>query len=218
MCIEKVGMIWVILDPQTTDTEIESYFQQLTEDLPQLGFTPQVALPSFSFTGNFNWKIGIEAFLEVYHFTHSHAPYLSDLKFPNLSLSDTRQETARIVVPLQIPNKEHGVLEWAQVMYFIFPSTFLLFYNDHVAMITLIPESIGTTSFRYTPIAADQKTIDKGHVFKKVELLKKIIAQDTEILEGIQSNLNSGANRKFTFTRLEPLADWFHRNVTETIS
>lgn len=210
---EYAGMIWVILDPRETSANIEDSFLPLKTDLAELGFLPAHALPERSFTTNFNWKIGVEAFLEVYHFAHAHAPYLSQLQFPNLSLADAHGANYRIVVPLKKPQDNQSILSWSQVMYFIFPSSFLLFYDDHVALISLVPISIGQTQFRYIPLVPRQEDLTSERIKQKVEFLDVIIGQDISILEGIQKGLQSQANTRFTFTRLEHLLGEFHKNL-----
>lgn len=210
---EYSGMIWVVLDPRESNVKIEDSFQPLRTDLVELGFLPAYALPERSFTATFNWKIGVEAFLEVYHFAHAHAPYLSQLQFPNLSLSDADGANYRIVVPLKKPEGHQSILSWSQVMYFIFPASFLLFYDDHVALISLVPISIDQTQFRYIPLVPRQEDLVSEKIKQKVEFLDVIIGQDVAILEGIQKGLQSQANTRFTFTRLEHLLGEFHKNL-----
>jgi phenylpropionate dioxygenase-like ring-hydroxylating dioxygenase large terminal subunit len=212
------GMIWVVLDSSGVPDGISGNFTQLEADFPELGLTPTLPLPERSFIGAFNWKIAVEAFLEVYHFPHAHAPYLSELQFPNLSLADSSGENYRIVVPLSKPDGQQPTLEWAQVMYFIFPSTFLLFYSDHVALIALTPISVDQTKFRYVPLVPSKEGLTSQEVKQKVDFLEVIIAQDVAILEGIQSGLVANANSRFTFTRLEHVLGAFHKNLGAEVS
>ncbi|KYG68007.1 hypothetical protein AZI87_01675 [Bdellovibrio bacteriovorus] len=208
---EAAGMIWIILSQD--EFSFPSAFQQLLEDREELGFLPRHALTEKSFIANFNWKLGVEAFLEVYHFTHAHAPYLAQLQFPNLSISDTQGENCRIVVPLRKPSEDTSLLQWAQVMYFIFPSSFLLFYDDHVALISLLPLSINQTLFRAIPLVPSEASKTDSKIQQKIDFLEVIIGQDIEILEGIQKGLQCKANRLFTFTRLEYLLAKFHQDL-----
>ncbi len=214
---EYLGMIWVILDNQENGLDIVDQFKQVKGDLDVLGFVPTFPVQEKSIVANFNWKIGVEAFLEVYHFAHAHAPYLSQLQFPNLSLADANQENCRIVVPLKNPIGDEPILKWAQVMYFIFPSSFLLFYEDHVALISLVPVAVDKTQFQYIPLVPDENMPDLPKIKQKIEFLETIIGQDIAILEGIQCGLRSKANVHFTFTRLEYLLGKFHGDLGRSL-
>lgn len=215
---ECAGMVWILLDSEVDRVDIESPFKQLLRDQENLGFLPAHPVKEISFTANFNWKIGVEAFLEVYHFTHAHAPYLAQLQFPNLSLADREGKDVRIIVPLRKPTSQEPLLKWAQVMYYIFPSSFLLFYDDHTALISLLPEDLGKTHFRYIPLVPTLDGVNDAKVRQKVDFLEMIIGQDIEILEGVQKGLTSQANRQFTFTRLESLLSRFHRDLKNSKS
>ncbi|WP_374077970.1 aromatic ring-hydroxylating dioxygenase subunit alpha [Bdellovibrio bacteriovorus] len=215
---ECAGLVWILLDPEGEVANLEAPFEQLHHDQEELGFLPAHPVKEISFTVNFNWKIGVEAFLEVYHFTHAHAPYLAQLQFPNLSLADQKGKNARIVVPLRKPTNQEPPLKWAQVMYYIFPSSFLLFYDDHAALISLLPAELGKTQFRYVPLVPTLDGANDAKIRQKVEFLEVIIGQDIEILEGVQKGLTSQANRQFTFTRLESLLSQFHRDLKDCYS
>lgn len=210
---ESLGMLWVLLNPQS-DFPIESAFDAFAADFSHLKVHPQFALPEFIHLGKFNWKIGVEAFLEVDHFPFAHAPYLTDIQFPSLSLVDKMDENFRIVVPLKKPQLQEFVLEWAQVMYFIFPSTFLLFYKSHVALLNLLPVAADKTEFRYIPLVPNQSDLEDIKIREKADFLKIILQQDFEILEGIQKGLRSGANDQFTFTRTEQVLGDFHKTLS----
>lgn len=156
--IVALGMVWVILYQQS-DFDLKNSFDVFSEDFAHLGVHPQFPLDEFIHVGHFNWKIAIEAFLEVDHFPFAHAPYLTNLQFPGMSLADAiDRENHRIVVPLKKPSSGEFVLDWAQVMYFIFPCSFFLFYKEHVTLLTMIPLSVDKTEFRYIPLVG--KTID----------------------------------------------------------
>jgi phenylpropionate dioxygenase-like ring-hydroxylating dioxygenase large terminal subunit len=213
---EAVGMLWVLLDSKS-DFPLETAFDSFAADFKHLGFAPQFAMPEFTYVGNFNWKIGVEAFLEVDHFPFAHAPYLTNIQFPSLSLVDAMNGNYRIVVPLKKPTENEFVLEWAQVMYFIFPSTFLLFYSTHVALLNLIPISVDKTEFRYIPLVPHKEDLENQKIREKADFLKVIIQQDFAILEGIQKGLKSGTNNNFTFTLTEHVLGEFHQQLRSTL-
>jgi phenylpropionate dioxygenase-like ring-hydroxylating dioxygenase large terminal subunit len=214
--IEAVGMLWVLLD-RASDFSLERAFASLAEDFAYLGFSPRFPLDEFVHVGDFNWKIGVEAFLEVDHFPFAHAPYLSNIQFPSLSLVDSVDENYRIVVPLKEPAANEFILKWAQVMYFVFPSTFMLFYSDHIALLSLTPISVDKTEFRYIPLVPHAEDLDNQKIRDKADFLKVIIQQDFDILYGIQKSLRSGANTQFTFTRTEYVLMQFHKRLAELL-
>ncbi|MBL7542757.1 MAG: aromatic ring-hydroxylating dioxygenase subunit alpha [Bdellovibrionaceae bacterium] len=216
-CHEFFGMIWVILDRGTDADKLAVAFKFFENDQDELGIALEHALPEHSFIGKFNWKLGVEAFLEVYHFAYAHAPYLAQLSYPNLSLSDNFDENVRTIVPLKKPNENAEVLSWAQLMYFIFPSTFLLYYNDHAALISLTPVSIQETRVSYIPLVPQKALEDLRDIEKKVDFLKVIISQDVTVLENVQLGLGSPENSQFIFTRLESQLPLFHHNIEKAL-
>lgn len=210
---EFAGFVWVLLD-NNADFELEKALSLISSDFLELKVEPKFSLEEFTAIGSFNWKLGVEAFLEVDHFPFAHAPYLANLEFPSLSLGDSvDDENHRIVVPLKKPAAGESILSWAQVMYFIFPSSFLLLYSDHVAFINLTPIDVDRTLFKYIPLVPRKSDLVSSQIQKKVELLKVIIQQDLDILEGIQKGLNSGANSKLLFTRTEHVLTRFHESL-----
>ncbi|MES2801221.1 MAG: aromatic ring-hydroxylating dioxygenase subunit alpha [Bdellovibrionota bacterium] len=209
---EFVGMIWVLLNPQS-DFSMPESLSLFADDLNTLSMAPRFGMPETVFHKNFNWKIGVEAFLEVDHFPFAHAPHLENIQYPGLSLADQLRENFRIVVPLKKPEPQEFILNWSQVMYFIFPSSFLLVYSDHVALLSLIPLSIDSTEFRYLPLVQSAADLISDGIQKKVDFLKVILQQDFAILEDIQKGLTSGANTEMTFTRTEHVLNSFHQSI-----
>jgi phenylpropionate dioxygenase-like ring-hydroxylating dioxygenase large terminal subunit len=203
------GILWVGFSEAARNPD-RSVLETISAEMRELGVEPRHAVKVHSFTAGFNWKLGIEAFLEVYHFGHAHAPYLSDLKFPLLSLHDPLGEGCRIVVPLDEPTEGRNPLAWAQVMYFVFPSAFFLVYDDHCAFLSLLPEGPDRTRFTYIPIVPEGGNLRGEVILQKVAFLEKIIAQDIAILEEVQINLGGGGNSRFTFTKLEHPLLRFH--------
>lgn len=212
---EFVGMIWVLLSPQSEFSILKS-LSPFENDLNNLAMVPRFAMPESIFHKNFNWKIGVEAFLEVDHFPFAHAPHLENIQYPGLSLADQSDENFRLVVPLKKPAPLEFILNWAQVMYFVFPSSFLLVYTDHIALLSLIPTSIDTTEFRYVPLVQQESDLTSYAIQNKVDFLKIILQQDFDILEDVQNGLTSGANTEMTFTRSEHLLNSFHNSISKT--
>lgn len=212
---EIAGMIWICLDSKQNESIFQDAFFQLNHDSLHSELDIGKTRAEYSIVGEFNWKIGVEAFLEVYHFAFAHAPYLSQLAFPNLSMTDCYKQQARIVVPLKKPELGQGILAWSQVMYFIFPSTFLLFYDDHAGLITMSPISLGTTLLRYIPLVPNDDESIQDTIQSKIDFLKIIIGQDVKILEGIQKGLSSIEDSRFIFTKLESNLGRFHQTLNE---
>jgi phenylpropionate dioxygenase-like ring-hydroxylating dioxygenase large terminal subunit len=215
--VESAGMIWAVLD--TKAPAISSDFDgSLGADLPFLNVAPRFPLPEYRTLRNFNWKLGVESFLEVYHFPFAHAPYLANIQYPGLSLMDFHGENSRTVVPLRLPNEDEFVLCWSQVMYFVFPATFFLFFSDHVALLNLLPVSLDQTEFRYIPLVPLQSEVENPQMIAKCDFLRVILEQDFTVLEGLQAGLRAGANSAVTFTRLEQGLSRFHDNVNAILN
>ena len=215
---ELASLVWVILNPDAPEP-IENFFGEFLTDFAALKFENHEPLREFSYLLKANWKIAVEGFLEGYHFQHAHKKFLADMRFPNLSLTDFSGENARVIVPLLEPSKETSVVQWSHVLYFIFPSTFLLAYEDHFALIAFIPLTVDKTFFFNIPLvpAGASATTVQG-VEQKARLVVEIVKEDFLIEEAIQKGLSSDANKVFTFTRLEHALAEFQKNLARCLA
>ncbi len=173
----------------------------------------------FEFECRANWKLGVESFMETYHFQHTHAETLGSLNHHNCNLVDYYGDHARIVVPLNpFFEKEkqaiaHGsLLSELNVQYYVFPNSFFLLYDGHFARITVLPVSVNQSRWIYqacVPQGASEKTIEAAQM--SAQLLRKVEQEDIEILEGIQSGLEKADRENFHLSYHEPVLAHFYQ-------
>nr|PJZ91050.1 ribosomal subunit interface protein [Leptospira ellisii] len=96
--------------------------------------------------GEYNWKVGVEIFLETYHIATLHKNSVAPVVEKNASVFDPIGEHARILIPnrsykaAEIPSRKDLI-----ITYFIFPSTILVLFRDHFGLIQFQPISAERT-------------------------------------------------------------------------
>ncbi|WP_036041766.1 aromatic ring-hydroxylating oxygenase subunit alpha [Leptospira alstonii] len=92
--------------------------------------------------GAYNWKIGVEIFLESYHISTVHKNSVAPVVEKNASILDPIGEHARILIPnrsyktTNLPTRKDLI-----ITYFLFPSTILILFRDHFGIIRFQPIS-----------------------------------------------------------------------------
>ena len=121
---EKYGFIWVVPSPDA-QVDIESFFQPL--DLESYGFDSYSLYKSETVERAFNWKIGIEIYLENYHFNVLHRNSTLPIFVHNLGWCDRLYPHLRVISPkrsiIQLADQDPS--QWnirphATILYHIF--------------------------------------------------------------------------------------------------
>jgi phenylpropionate dioxygenase-like ring-hydroxylating dioxygenase large terminal subunit len=151
-----------------------------------------------------NWKLLAESLLETYHFPFAHAPYLAGFENAFYSLGSTDGRDARIAVPLSGFESSADM----NIMYHLFPYSFVLFMSSGFVWFHVVPVSVGESRL-------ERYLYSYGHREERAQaslaLLDKILDQDFTILEGQQENALTP--QRYHFTAHEKLIRHFHRNI-----
>jgi choline monooxygenase len=179
--------------------------------------TPRVHR-EFTLEGAFDWKIGVEAFLETYHFASAHQRTLGHIGVKNVALYDGGPGLARFTVPWRAPEPtDADVRDGCHFMYFFFPGTFFLVFPDHFGWLTIAPAGPGRTTLRYRGLAphahADEALLAK--VAGSVAFLEGVKTEDVALCHAIQRGLQPGGWHQIT--RFEPGVAAFHEHLARTL-
>lgn len=208
------GFVWSRLKPGTDDA-----IQNIFEDLRLLGFQSPRVIAEFILSGQFNWKIGVEAFLEVYHFKIAHGEKLRSLPIHNVALFDLNGPHARIIVPVSTESSYSisDLKKKCHIMYFFFPNHFFLIFEDHFGWLTILPNDVESCSVKYRGLSFDEPSQALSEkIQRSVSFLRDLILEDVAICNSIQDNLRE--NTDLIFTRYESALIHFHQSLERLLN
>ncbi|XDD49191.1 aromatic ring-hydroxylating dioxygenase subunit alpha [Leptospira sp. WS92.C1] len=164
----------------------------------------------------FNWKVGVEIFLESYHISTVHKNSVAPVIAKNASIFDPIEEHSRILMPnrsfehTSVPTRKDLIIS-----YFLFPSTILIIFRDHFAMLHFQPISaekcVCTQAVMIPQKAQTQRMI--RHWDYNADFFFKTISEDLHLAGEIQLGLKRSG---FIFpSSYEPGILHFHKGLKE---
>ena len=221
------GLIWAVLDPDADKAalDIAGHLGALDRDLEATAIGRHRFYRQHAVLRAANWKLIVDAFLEVYHVRRLHAgtigPFFSDA----VSVSDAVGPHQRMLVargertleirdlpPERWSPQVHGTL-----VHYVFPNSIIVYHPDYISHLGLFPRAADETLFIHsmlTPTApADAKA--EAHWARSFELMDAGVfnGEDLPTCEQIQRGLGCGANDGLILGRLEQNLHRFHGSV-----
>ena len=222
----RCGLAWVVPEA-AADFDWGAWFGPLGDELEALGYDGRAASPhERRFVQPSNWKLVLDANLESYHFQYAHRATIAHLFHDNVVQQQSFGRHQRIVLPkrslAEVAASEgdvdvgwHTLGRHSNIIYFFFPSTFVLWEGDHANAFNVTPEtgaSCATASWMIVP-AAQHARRDAVHWQRNWTIFWDAIDEDFALAASMQSGLASGANAALTFGSNEFACDLFEREV-----
>ena len=219
---ERCGLVWVV--PEAIGSfDWDAYFGPLAGELERLGYDRGAASPhERRFVQASNWKLVLDANLESYHFQYAHRETIAHLFHDNLVQQQSFGWHQRIVLPKRsLAEAPAEAVSWdllgrhGNIIYFFFPSTFLLWEGDHVNGFSVTPAtaaSAACASWMLVP-AAGQAQRSAEHWSRNWRIFWDAIDEDFVLAASMQRGLGSGANRALNFGRNEFACELFEREL-----
>ncbi|MBM9578812.1 aromatic ring-hydroxylating dioxygenase subunit alpha [Leptospira sp. 201903070] len=164
--------------------------------------------------GNYNWKVGVEIFLESYHISTVHKSSVAAVIPKNASIFDPIGEHGRILIPNRsFENASPPTRKDLIITYFLFPSTLLVIFRDHFAMIHFQPISREKTVCTQAILIPQKSKTPRmtPHWDFNSEFFFRTISEDLALAEEIQFGLK---REGFIFpSSWEPGIFHFHRSL-----
>jgi Rieske 2Fe-2S family protein len=218
------GLVWAMLDPGAELPDMAAYLGELDRELEAIGIGNHRFYRQHAVSRDANWKLIVDAFLEVYHVTRLHAatigPFFSDAIAVNDGVGRhvraliAREDTPAIrsLPPQQWSPQRHGTL-----VHFVFPNSLLIYHPDYISHLGLFPDAADRTLFVHTMLIPEKPSDDKAeaHWRRSFELIDGGVFNDEDLVicEQIQRGLKSGANEALIVGRLEHNLHRFHASV-----
>jgi phenylpropionate dioxygenase-like ring-hydroxylating dioxygenase large terminal subunit len=221
---ERCGLVWIVAEALDSFPWAD-HFGPLADELESLGFDAAAPSPhERRFVQPSNWKLVLDANLESYHFQYAHRATIAHLFHDNLVQQESFGRHQRIVLPkrsLATAAAEGGAADWerlgrhSNVIYFFFPSTFVLWEGDHANVFNVTPETVAScsaASWMIVPAALHARR-DGAHWARNWTIFWDAIDEDFALATSMQAGLASGANAVLTFGSNEFACDLFERAV-----
>ena len=217
---ERVGLIWVVADPELAKTDIDLGLGPLADELEALDLRTGFAARSYEIAAN--WKILVDGFFEAYHFKVAHRETIAKMFTENTQLVDEHGKNRRIYLvksnfdpAAPPPREDFDPRRYGNILYYFFPFTTILVQPDHAQVSVLDPRGVGATMIHEVTLIPRAPDSEKAvrHWQANVDLYRRTLLEDYSIAETIQSGLRSGANTHLNFGTFEFSIPRFHAQL-----
>ncbi|MFB6581774.1 MULTISPECIES: aromatic ring-hydroxylating dioxygenase subunit alpha [unclassified Streptomyces] len=211
---ERHGFVWVG-PPQAGAEAPTRHLDALDEDFSGYRFGDDTFWAGETLTGRFNWKLGVEGFLEVYHFRSLHPDMKKYVFVPEVALFDQLGEHVRIVAPKRdirelrsTPAAARRLRPHATLVYHVFPSTFFFVEKRHVTTLRIQPLSADSSEIRVLHVARQDGLVRPDTLRTNISLFTKVLGEDVGAAESVQGGL-AAAPQELLFGRNEAGLHYF---------
>lgn len=177
-----------------------------------------------------NWKLLVDGFMEDYHLTVLHKATVGPYFAANLHTFEAFGPSSRLVAAragiadlASRPPHEVDLLRCSVIIYALFPSSLLVWQNDHFELWTLSPDQHDACRTR---VAARLLAPSAEDALRHKELWDKnwrilmgtVEREDWVSAKAIQDGIFAGGAADFVFGRNEPALQHFHRQIGEAVA
>ncbi|WOJ97024.1 SRPBCC family protein [Congregibacter brevis] len=225
-CVERFGFIWITLDASSRD-HVDDLFAPIAEDFESLRIEGLRVAHETVVQVEANWKLLVEGGLEAYHFKVAHKDTIGPYFENNLSTFQVFGDHIRSVLPRatladsDVQDDSFRLLDHANILYVLFPTTQLLVQQDHIVWTQTNPISPGLTESRMvTLVPAEDLEGEKaqGYWAKNHHITCTTLGEDSSVAEGIQRSINAGFDQTMILGRFESALGAFNDTVTRRLA
>ncbi len=209
--IELGGIVWVCPD---SEPDLSASFAEIRDEIEGLHLESYRVVDARRWPGDFNWKFGVSAFLETYHFKIAHTTGIAPHFIWNRILIDSFGDNARLTLPRTSIAEQFATLpadRWelrahVSFVYFLFPCSFLSILPDHASFISFVPDGLGKTrveSWLLVPEAELEGAAARTYWDKNAALFAQTVAEDVALASSIQRGVAAGQGGSFLFATFE---------------
>lgn len=204
---ERHGFVWVDLSDRSG--QLDGFMAPLRDELDAYAFGEDTLYGTEQLYAESNWKLVVEAFLEVYHFKALHPQMKSYIFAHEHALVDAYGEHLRMIAPkgeirvfARRPRSEWVVRPHATILYFIFPHTFLFVETRHTSVLQVRPLARDRSEVRMMHVANERGLAEPDRLDVTIKALMQAMDEDVEICESMQRGMSAGL-RDVVFGRNE---------------
>ncbi len=225
-CQERYGLIFARTAPGDT-FDVDAMLGGLAPEFASYGLERFTHFKTYDADWGLNWKLGIDTFLESYHFGVLHNQSIHPIFHPNLGAFDAFGENLRLMFARRTlaqikdrPEPEWNLPRHIAGVYVLFPNTVLVWQGEHAELWHAFPDGVDRVKFRVTLLIPEPAVTESAirHWERNLALLIKTVEEeDFPVGEGIQQSFRSGAQPHIVFGRNEPALQHFHRAIRAAV-
>lgn len=225
--VERQGMIWILLTDDTPH-DLSEWVEALCPDFGNYSLNTADLFYTKRFRYNFNWKLGVETFLEAYHFASLHKTSIANVFHSNRVTFDSYGPNTRGIISRRtlddietLETAPHGLLPHCAGIYGLFPCTLFFWQGDHFEIWRVYPgDSVDDSILEFSLYAPEPVLNEKAdaHWQANVDLaLGVITVEDFPAAEDIHRNIRSGATDCIRFGPNEAGLSYFHACLDDAL-
>jgi glycine betaine catabolism A len=222
------GLIFAVLDPDAGPIDPADWLGGLNTDLEAIGMGGHRFYRQHATKRAANWKLIVDAFLEIYHVTRLHAGTIGPFFEDSVSAADPVGRHLRYLTARETTNEIRALSpeRWspqrhATMVHLIFPNSVIVYHPDYISHLGMFPTAADETLFVHTMLTPEKPLDEKAetHWARSFELMDTAVfnGEDLVVCEQIQRGLPSGANDRLIFGRLEQNLRWFHGELAQAV-
>lgn len=229
---EHGGWAWVHLGPGAPS--LATYLGPATDELARWPLAALVTKQRRELEVAFNWKVGVEAFLEPLHVPAIHGASAH----PFVDVTRTRffelGEHSGMAIPFRDPDvwthgplgeiaRAAGIAPFAglddeqlshHLVYLLFPATILMVFPNHLLALTFLPLAVDRTRLVVELLAEPAGSEAAATWYRRLEPgYEDLLREDLENLPWIQKGLAGGSLERLALTELEQRIASFRSSV-----
>jgi len=225
-CAVRHGLIWAVLDPTLPDApDMAAWLGLLDGELAALDVENHRFFRQHAVRRSANWKLMIDAFLEVYHVRRLHSATIGAFFADAIAVSDHFGPHQRMLVAREelaeelraMPPAEWSPQQHATLVHLIFPNSIVVYHPDYISHIGVFPTSPGESLFVHTMLIpeAPRDAKAQAHWDRSFDLIDGQVfnGEDLFICEQIQAGLTSTFEEDFVLGQFEGNVRRFHETV-----
>jgi phenylpropionate dioxygenase-like ring-hydroxylating dioxygenase large terminal subunit len=225
-CAERHGMIFVVPTPGL-ELDIDAYLGKFGDDFASYGLDQYQVSATKNVPGRIDWKLMVEANQESYHINFLHGRSAGRRYREQCSLVDFDAPHSRSVLvhastgsaPISEDQNRWRLLEHADLVYFVFPNTLLLWAGDGVQVISPFPQGIGQSIMQGArldpPTATTRAAKDYAAAF--YGNYWQTILEDIRVSETIQFGASAPTETPLQLGGNEVTIAEFHRHIARAL-
>ena len=207
---ERHGLVWVRPSPGDAALDIDGFLGPLTRDFAAFDLGRSVIYAPEELRRAMNWKVMVDTFLEDYHFRFVHGRSVYRFYLDNSAIYERFGAHTRYIIPkrtlLDLKGTDRAgwrLRDHANILYYIFPNTVIVFVADHAAIFAMFPDGPERAVMHLSFCIPEQPATEKAKTYwsKNADLIRTALDEDFRVAEGVQAGFASGANTHLTFGR-----------------
>ncbi|OBH05488.1 (2Fe-2S)-binding protein [Mycobacterium sp. E2699] len=211
---EYAGFLWVAMDPGA-HLDVAAHLGPLADELDSWGIGRWSPLGEKVLDCPINWKLAVDTFSENYHFATVHRQTFATIARSNCTVFDSYGLHHRLIFPLNtiqeldgVPEERWDPLHNMVVIYALFPNIVLSVTIANGELFRIYPadrpgRSV-TVHQNSTPLDLSDESVAAGAQAVFDYAHATVRDEDYRLVEGLQTNLESGVRDHLLFGRNEP--------------